>query len=106
MRVALPGSGRVKAKTTAQLKLFLHVLDGQGRVIAQQDPSTVPAGTWEPGDILIHVLRLPVPKDTLPGGYSVRFGWYEAESGRRLTVLREDQEAGDHLWLRPLRTQD
>jgi hypothetical protein len=95
---------RVKAKTDAHLKLFLHVLDGHGEVIAQQDPNTVPPGTWEPGDILIHVLGLRVPKDTPPGTYSVRFGWYEAETGQRLTIFHEGQETGDHLLLRRLQT--
>jgi hypothetical protein len=97
---------KAKARTAVQLKVFVHVLDGQGVVIAQQDLYTVPAGTWQADDILIHGLQMAVPEDTPPGTYSVEIGWYEAESGQRLTVYREEHKAGDHLLLGPLQISD
>ena len=93
---------RVLASSSAPLKLFVHLLDGEGKVSAQQDVFTVPGGTWRSGDILIHSLAFQLPEDTEEGTYPVEIGWYEAEAGQRLVVYEGEKVTGDHLFLEPL----
>ncbi len=68
-------------------KVFVHVVDEAGRIVAQQD--TEPANgeattqTWLAGEVVAdeHVLAVP------PGGpYQLLVGLYSAETGQRLAV--------------------
>jgi len=93
---------RVVSAMPRQLKLFLHVCDQDGQVVAQQDVFAVPRGTWQPGDLIAHAFAVRLPPDIAPGRYAVLLGWYEEEGWRRLAVRRDGQVVGDHVLLAPV----
>ncbi len=72
-------------------KIFLHLLDESGHLIAQRD--TEPGGglnlttNWEPGQPVIDNHGVLIPADTPPGVYQLRLGLYDiADSTARLPV--------------------
>ncbi|MBN1976162.1 MAG: glycosyltransferase family 39 protein [Anaerolineae bacterium] len=42
---------------------------------------------WEPGEIVVDHLSIPIAPGAPPGDYTVRFGFYSASAGQRLAVL-------------------
>jgi len=72
-------------KTDASLeiryKVFLHLLDDQGQLIAQRDGE--PGGglalttTWTPGETVVDNHGLLIPVETPSGRYTLRLGLYE-----------------------------
>jgi hypothetical protein len=84
------------------LKLFLHLFDGSGQIIAQADPL---AGTragpdgadfltsqWDPGQLVLDEVAVTIPQVAAPGPYSLAFGLYDIDTLERLPV--EDRENG------------
>ena len=69
--------------------VFAHVIDAQGRVIAQHDgvPSfgRYPTTAWQPGELIVdvHTIRVEAPPDT----YTVVIGMYDAASLIRAPVF-------------------
>jgi hypothetical protein len=81
------------------MKLFLHLLDPSGRLIAQTDPlagagRAGPAyltSHWEPGELILDDVSLSIPPDAPPGPYRLAFGLYDGDTLERLPVVgRED----------------
>jgi hypothetical protein len=70
--------------------LFVHVLDGDGKLLAQSDAQPFdgqyPTGLWDANE-RVHDAR-PI---TLPdGAKQLRIGWYDSQTGQRLTALKAD----------------
>ncbi|RMF27588.1 MAG: hypothetical protein D6759_17405, partial [Chloroflexi bacterium] len=94
--------------------LFAQLLDGQNRVVAQQDRLDAPSWQWQPGDRFLQVHRLTLPADLPPGTYTLIAGVYTVPdrvdavlAGHepdpampRLTVYAEGKPMDDHLTLR------
>jgi hypothetical protein len=74
-----------------QYKTFVHMLNGQGELVAQHDKfpldSPEPLTGWQPGVQLRDRYRLAVRGTVEPGNYTVYFGWYDPATGARLPVL-------------------
>ena len=88
------------------LALFVHLLDGRGAIVAQDDGLGYPPHTWQPGDRFLQVSRLSLPPDLPPGDYTLQFGLYDRADGRRWPVLTPDgQPTADRLLL-PLHTDE
>ncbi len=72
------------AQPRADYTVFVHAIDGSGRVVAQADSQPLagdfPTGTWRAGETIIdrHPLSLP------PGRYTIEVGLYELGSLQRL----------------------
>jgi 4-amino-4-deoxy-L-arabinose transferase-like glycosyltransferase len=81
-----------------QLKLFLHVLDARGQVVAGDDREDFNISTLNQGDRLIQISQLTLPPELSPGKYQVEVGWYNPETGERLK--RDD--GSDRYLLAPL----
>jgi len=66
--------------------LFLHLVDAQGRTVAQADaPPThnvYPTGWWAPGEVIAGSHALPAS----PAAVAVRLGLYDLASGQRLPI--------------------
>ncbi len=63
----------------------MHLLDGDGQIVAQQDGSPggeLPTSLWLPGESLRSTVVLPPADD----GQALRIGLYEPVSGRQLSV--------------------
>lgn len=77
-------------RTDQYAKVFVHLLDPEGNLIAQQDGQPVqnayPLPNWQPGAIIqdSHVLSLPA--NLLPGEYQLRVGLYDPETLQRWVV--------------------
>ena len=74
----------------ADYTVFVHLLDGDGQVIAQDDAQpqsgAYPTSVWDAGEVIVdpHSLLLPL---ALPAGqYRLRVGMYRLETGQRLPV--------------------
>ncbi len=76
--------------TATDLTFFLHGLDAEGRLVAQNDtPPSVSAHFWEPGDIVEVVFHAP----GLARAQTVLVGAYTPDTGARRTVYRPDGSA-------------
>lgn len=85
--------------------VFLHLVDGQGQIAAQQDKGPglrgkEPTTSWLPGEIIADPVDLILPPDLAPGQYTLRLGMYlpSIPDGPRLPVLDQTgQPAGDFV---------
>lgn len=70
--------------------VFVHVLDGDGRLIAQDDSQPqagrYPARFWDVGEIVRDEYHVKIPATAPPGSYEIRVGMYLPETGRRLAI--------------------
>lgn len=77
---------RVEAAPEGSLKIFIHLLDEAGNVVAQHDGLDVQPGGLVQGDEFVQRHVIPLPPDLEPGSYGLQVGVYEVENGRRLEV--------------------
>lgn len=70
--------------------VFLHVIDGNGRVIAQADrephDGTYPTSVWRAGEIVQDRQSVTLPPDLPAGVYDLKIGLYRRDTGERLPV--------------------
>lgn len=82
--LALLSFWRVRQTPEAALKLFVHLLDAEGRLVAQHDGLDVEWFTLRPGDEFVQLHPIPLPPDLPSGDYALQIGPYRAEDGVRL----------------------
>jgi len=74
------------------LTLFVHVVDADGQLLATVDgPPTggrYPTSLWAPGEPVVDERALPLPLP--PGTAGLRIGWYDAQTGARLSASGAD----------------
>ncbi len=88
-------------------KVFTHVIDAAGHLIAGRDAEPV-AGTsltdtWQPGRQVIDRYGLSIPHGTAPGEYVVEVGMYGLDDGLRLPIAVDGAPVGDSLILQEVR---
>jgi hypothetical protein len=80
-------------------KIFVHVYDQQGGILAQQDRvpglGARPTTTWEKGEIVGDRLLVPIDSAAPVGEYRVAVGLYVEESGMRLDAVGRDGQPLD-----------
>jgi hypothetical protein len=72
-------------------KVFLHLVDGDGAIVAQQDGEPVggksPTSSWQPGEIIVDNRGVILPDTIAPGEYELLLGLYDLnDPGSRLNV--------------------
>ena len=71
--------------------VFVHVYDGSGQLVAQRDgvplAGLFPPKYWLAGDQIRDVRYLFLPEALPAGKYTVAVGWYDADTGERLSAL-------------------
>ncbi len=102
--VGLTLEWRADKVPTDRYKVFVHLLDAQGKVAAQRDGEPVgdlrPTTTWRAGESVIDRYGVLVEPGTPPGTYRLEIGMYRADNGARLPVRGDaGSAAGDHLIL-------
>lgn len=78
-------------ETAANYSWFVHVIDNQGNILAQQDRQPhVPTSTWTPDEPLVDRLFFPgITRDDL----QLRIGWIDPLNQTRLATVAPDGEA-------------
>ncbi|BCX04624.1 MAG: hypothetical protein KatS3mg053_2562 [Candidatus Roseilinea sp.] len=70
--------------------LFVHILDGTGAQIGQQDAEPFngqyPTGLWDAGERVRDVRTIALPSEAR----RLRIGWYDRQTGQRLTARMAD----------------
>ena len=78
---------------STDLVVFVHLVDGQGQLVAQFDAppleGRLPTSHWPAGTILIDRHKIWLPEDLESGQYRFLIGLYERETGNRLAVAPE-----------------
>jgi hypothetical protein len=91
-----------------RLKVFVHLIDGAGTLIAQTDGEPgagfAPTATWQPGDTIVDRYGVQLPAELAPGRYTLLTGMYRF-SGERLSITMQGKAAGDALPLYDITVQ-
>ncbi len=84
---------RAEAETSTSYRVFIHVVDGDGQILAQADGEpanwTRPTTGWVPGEYILDSHTLTLPPD-LPDDAGLRIGLYNPTTNRRLATGTED----------------
>ena len=85
------------ASTHQNLTTFVHLLDGNGQIIAQKDSPPAgglyPTSVWDMGDIVKDEIVLAVPDSGSTGDYTLRVGMYNFLTGERLPLINSSDSA-------------
>jgi 4-amino-4-deoxy-L-arabinose transferase-like glycosyltransferase len=86
--------------------VFVHLLDGEGQVVAQHDGQPgggfLPTSSWNLGERVEDRHGLLIPQDTAPGEYLLVAGLYLPTTGERLRVLDGGGAGADSVELGPI----
>lgn len=77
---------RVMAKTERPLKLFVHLLDENGQIVAQHDGLDVRTPGLQPGDEFAQLHTIPLPPGYSADQLHLQIGVYDAATGQRLPL--------------------
>jgi hypothetical protein len=84
-------------------KVFVHVVDSNGRIWAQQDSvpgdENFPTTGWLAREVITDSHAIQLPGDMPPGDYAVQVGFYDPVSGQRLTVKSDQLPLKDFVIL-------
>jgi len=90
---------QASARQDVSYKVFVHLVDPNGQIVAQRDSVPLnwgyPTTEWEPGEVVADPIRLPLGRQLAPGLYQVFVGMYEEATGRRLRLSRNGQPVPD-----------
>jgi hypothetical protein len=76
---------QVDDELPADLTTFVHLVDGQGEIVAQHDGLDAAPQTLEDGDIVVQLHTLPVTAESLIEPFLLQLGLYQRDSERRLS---------------------
>jgi 4-amino-4-deoxy-L-arabinose transferase-like glycosyltransferase len=66
---------------------FVHLEDQWGHRWSQTETFAYPVAQWQPGEIIVQRVDLPVTTGAPPGDYQIRVGFFNPDSGDRLPLL-------------------
>ncbi len=79
-------------RVTGQYKVFIHVVDGSGRMVAQQDSlpasGAAPTQSWLAGEVIADEHAFVLPESGL---VRVLAGLYDPASGQRLPIQAQGE---------------
>lgn len=85
------------AMPSADYTVFVHLLDGNGQLVAQSDLTPgngyAPTSRWTPGEAVVDRHGLILPAGVAPGRYDVMVGLYEAMTGVRVPLVSAEGDA-------------
>jgi hypothetical protein len=93
---------RARKLVPENLKVFAHLLNAKGELVAQRDSEPVgglrPTSGWEVGEAIEDRLGVLLPNE-LPGGdYRIVVGLYDPATGDRLPVMVEAAVSPDAFY--------
>ncbi len=85
---------RAAQTPSTRYKVFVHLLDANGQVVAQRDGEPVGdtriTTLWRVGEIIADNYGVFIEPGTPPGEYKIEIGMYRAETGERLRIGEGD----------------
>jgi hypothetical protein len=93
---------RIRKAAPEAVKVFVHLLDADGQLVAQHDAFDVWPGSLEKGDMVAQLHALPLDGGLPDGKYRLQLGVYKGADLQRLPVLAEGVAIADRLWLAPV----
>jgi 4-amino-4-deoxy-L-arabinose transferase-like glycosyltransferase len=94
---------QAQAEISSEYKVFVHLLDGEGRIVAQRDSAPVggwlPTTSWQVGGSIRDNHGLLIPGSVVAGEYRLMAGLYDAEGGRLPVRDARGEAVGDSLSL-------
>ncbi|MBI2861255.1 MAG: glycosyltransferase family 39 protein [Chloroflexi bacterium] len=82
---------QAQAQMATDYTVFLHLLDANGRIVAQRDTppkaGARPTTSWAPREVIVDQYTLSLPSGAAPGTYRIIFGLYNTSTGQRLQPL-------------------
>jgi len=80
----------------AGYKVFAHLYDGEGGILAQRDRvpglGTRPTSTWRTDEVVADRYHIEIPTDAPAGQYQIGVGMYDPQSEQRLRAHASDGE--------------
>ena len=74
------------APLSERYKVFVHLVDQNGRLVAQTDREPgggqQPTTNWAANEPIVDRYGVLIPEDTLPGSYTVEIGFYDFNNTR------------------------
>lgn len=93
-QIALTLVWQAVSETATSYHVFVHLVDGDGRLLAQSDgePATWsrPTTGWMPGEYISDPHQITLPPGPTPASLTLRVGLYEPSSGQRLQTPTGD----------------
>ena len=97
----------VNSPTPGPSGIFAHLLDGDGRIVAQDDRLGFPRHSWHAGDLFVQFSRLEIPSSLLAGRYTLQIGFYDKDTQARWPATDAvGKTVGDHLVLGEIAISD
>ncbi len=94
---------RAQATPDKSWTVFVHLLNEQGDIVAQQDQvpgaGRFPTTGWLPEEYIIDPYTLHLPADGPPGEYRLEIGLYDPNDFSRLPVIEAGEIVNDHVIL-------
>jgi hypothetical protein len=85
---------QTSAPISQRYKIFLHLLDANGQLIAQRDSEPggglKPTTTWQPGEVIVDNHGLLIPADAPLGPYTVLLGLYDLNDPNQRLPIQTD----------------
>lgn len=87
---------QTQAVMTTSYTVFVHLLDGEGNLVAQSDSipgdGAYPTTTWLPGETVADNHQLVLPDNLATGRYDLAIGLHDPDNGERL-ITRDGESA-------------
>jgi hypothetical protein len=94
---------RANAAIDTDYKVFVHLLDGDGNLRAQEDVQPrygrFPTSLWTPGPVIVDEHQFSLPPVLSPGRYVLGVGLYLAPDGPRLPTVGKDSSYLSGDWI-------
>ena len=76
-------------------RFFVHALNSNGEIVAQDDRLDLSARDWQSGNLFAQVSRLSLPE--MAGPVWIEAGFYNPDTEERLPVMVDGQEVGQRI---------
>jgi hypothetical protein len=93
---------RVNGDLVPGFATFVHLLDGDGRLVAQRDGWGCAVLGLEAGDVVVQHVHLAVPADTAPGEHRLQVGAYWRSTMARWSAQAPRGARLDRIWLQTI----
>lgn len=87
--------------TPANVTRFVQFIGPDGQIYGQNDSAPdrgqYPTSLWQPGEVVVETVTLPLQPERPAGNYALHIGLYHADTGVRLPLI----SGGDHIEILP-----